>query len=322
MIRLLLKLTGIFILAYTAVHLGYAKLEKELVSRSCFDIVGLPTPEIPTQGEGKKELQSNKPPLQGLSEEQTSVTGTEEGSGATLAPEVATNDQTVNNDGPPDFQVIIRRNIFQLTQQELPEVVVEEAPTVVEKPTKEVQTALNLTLLGTVMGDNRTSRAIIIEDKKREQKLYQVGDAVQGALIESIERGKVVLDVFGAREILLLKKREGGGPGQSVMSRPPRPPRPSPPVLTPPVLSDPVDIEEEGLEELDDLEAPEEDEKDDVLEEKNIITRRRPPSIPPNRRIGFRRNPIPNAPNIDEEAPIDEPNEDTLPDEQDIPIEE
>ncbi len=316
MIRLLLKLAGIFVLAYTAVHLGYAKLEKDLLSRSCFTIVGLPTPETPTQKDGNKRAQPSNsvntapqlPPLEG----QSSLTENEEDSASTLSTNLATNGQAVDNENK-DFQIIIRRNIFQLTQQELP-ATREEVTTVVEKPPNEVQTALNLTLLGTVMGDNRTSRAIIVGEKKNEQKLYQVGDAVQGAIIESVERGKVILDVFGARETLLMKKREGGGLGRPFISRSPRPPRPNRPV--------PVDIEDEELEDIEDLEDLEEDEEDEALEEKRVRTRRRPPSIRPHRRINFRRNPIRNTPSMDKDVPIDEPNEEVLLDQDDLPEDE
>jgi len=105
-----------------------------------------------------------------------------------------------------DFQIIVTRNIFQASLESVaqkPEEVVEElAPT-----------SLNLTLLGTVTGNDRDARAIIVDNKEKQQDLYQVGDAVQGAFIESIERGKITLDVNGNKEALLIKEREGGGPG-------------------------------------------------------------------------------------------------------------
>ena len=105
-----------------------------------------------------------------------------------------------------------------------------------ETTPEEVPTTLNLTLLGTVLGDEHTSRAIIIEEKQNEQKLYQIGDAVQGAIIESIERGKVVLEVFGAKETLMMKKREGGGPGPprlpNRVSKPQPRPAPTPMKIT------------------------------------------------------------------------------------------
>jgi hypothetical protein len=327
MIRTLLTLAGIFVLAYAVIHLGYAKLEKELKSRSCFEIAGLPTPIPPTttpQSDGSKKPRPNTDTLQPSSvdpvnnplqlppEGQPSLsplTENEQESAPTLstdsATDGATGDQTVDDENP-DFQIIIRRNIFQVIQEELPVTPEEETTPAVVEPVKEVQTALNLTLLGTVMGDSKTSRAIITEERKNEQKLYQVGDAVQGAIIESIERGKVILDVFGARETLLMKKREGGGPGLPIMSRDPRPPQPQRP--------DPHDIEDEELEGPDELEDFEEDAEDGLVEEKKASTRRQPPSIRPHRRINFRRNPIRNPQATEEDLPAEVPlDEEPLP---------
>lgn len=96
---------------------------------------------------------------------------------------------------------------------------------------------------------------------------------MQGAIIESIERGKVILDVFGARETLMMKKREGGGPGLPSLPARISPPEPRP---APDLMED----------EVDDIEV------DEDLEEKQVRTTRRPPSIRPHRRINFRRNPI------------------------------
>ncbi|WP_446008660.1 type II secretion system protein N [Candidatus Electrothrix sp.] len=322
MIKILLKLAGIFVLAYTAVHLGYAQLEKELLHRSCFDIAGLPTPGPAIQHRGDKEEPqpnaegppaelrhqhtANTAPGLPLEDQSTTSENREETLPTDLPGDVPAVGQTIDYENP-DFQVIIRRNIFQLTQQEEP-VITEEQPTLIEKqPVKEVQTALNLTLLGTVTGDKQAARAIIVEDNKNEQKLYQIGDAVQGAIIESIERGKVILDVFGAQEALLMKKREGGGPGLPFITRSPRPPAPQPPQI------------EEELEDMDDFEDPEED---DSVEEKSIKTQRRPPAIRPHRRVNFRRNPIRNPSDMEEDMPIDELDEEVLPDLDRLPEEE
>lgn len=114
-----------------------------------------------------------------------------------------------------DFQVIVTRNIFQASLEsvvELPEEVTEDL----------VTTSLNLTLLGTVTGNDLDARAIIVDNKAKQQDLYRVGDTVQGAFVDSIERGKITLDVNGKKEALLIKDREGGGPG------PPNEPSPKP----------------------------------------------------------------------------------------------
>jgi hypothetical protein len=267
MFRVAAILAGIFVAAYAAVHLGYARLEKELLGRSCCSIAQLPAdlPISATGDQGKKEKLNRSIP--GIP-----------AAGGPPAPRPsmpATGQATDRN--KPDFQVIIRRDIFQLVPEEEP-IITKQPPAADQIKTPEaVPTTLNLTLLGTVLGDERTSRAIIIEQKQNEQKLYQIGDAVQGAVIESIERGQVILDVFGKRETLTMKKREGGGPGPP--SLPARFSRPEP--------QPPPDLTEENVDE------PKEDE---AVQEKQVNTARRPPRIRPHRRINFRGNPLRNAP--------------------------
>ncbi len=108
----------------------------------------------------------------------------------------------------PDYRIIIERNIFQAA------IGAEPGGDEYLEPT-----ALKLALLGTVSGTKRDARAIIVDEQKKKQDLYQIGDSVQGALIQSIERGKVILQVHGRREVLLLKDRQGGGgPGRRQLS--------------------------------------------------------------------------------------------------------
>ncbi len=111
----------------------------------------------------------------------------------------------------PDYRIIIERNIFQA--------VVGAGPGGDEEYLE--PTALKLSLLGTVSGTKRDARAIIVDEQKKKQDLYQIGDSVQGALIQSIERGKVILQVNGRREVLLLKDRQGGRPDRRQL--PPEP---------------------------------------------------------------------------------------------------
>jgi type II secretion system protein C len=107
---------------------------------------------------------------------------------------------------PDDYSIIVDRNIFQaaITKTEK----VETSPV----PAELAATKLKLSLMGTISGVERDSRAIISDDQKKQQDIYQIGDSIQGALIKTIERGRVVLNVNGADEELLLKDREGGGP--------------------------------------------------------------------------------------------------------------
>ncbi len=110
---------------------------------------------------------------------------------------------------PPEqrLQVIVSRNIFQAALEKKKPEPVEKKVVEEAQPTK-----LNLVLLGTVVGDDEDARAIVVDKTAKKQDIYRVGDAVQGAIIETIGRGKVTLDVNGRKESLLIKEREGGGP--------------------------------------------------------------------------------------------------------------
>lgn len=121
----------------------------------------------------------------------------------TAEPEVA---RTEIARKPDDYTIIVDRNIFQA--------VITKTETKEPPPSAEelAATKLKLSLMGTISGVERDSRAIIADDLKKQQDIYQVGDSIQGALIKSIERGRVVLNVNGVDEELLLKDREGGGP--------------------------------------------------------------------------------------------------------------
>lgn len=131
----------------------------------------------------------------------------------------------------PDFDMIVERNIFGATEKTEPLPVEEQEPI----ETLE-ETTLQLSLLGTIAGDSGSARAIILDQKKKSQDIYRVGDAVQGAEIRQILRGKVVLRHGEKDEILTMvegddkphatakvdKKRErpGRGSRSRVRARP------------------------------------------------------------------------------------------------------
>lgn len=178
MLRAIVKMVAIFLLAGAGVHFWYGRVEKQLL----------------VVEEHKEQPAANnidKPTVPAKTE----------------VPE--TLNRKVND--AVNYQIIASRNIFQAVievQEKVPEKVVK----------KVVPTSLDLTLLGTVAGDEHTARAIIIDNKAKKQDIFQIGDAIQGAFIETIERGKVTLDVNGRPETLTIKKREGGGPGAPQMS--------------------------------------------------------------------------------------------------------
>jgi type II secretory pathway component PulC len=121
----------------------------------------------------------------------------------------------VNEESEPvanDYQVIVARNIFQ-AGLESGGPAGDSGQT---DPDDLAETRLFLTLLGTVTGSKDDARAIIRDDKTKLEDLYQVGSQIQGAVINRITRGKVVLQVSGREEVLTIKDPESpdrGRPG-------------------------------------------------------------------------------------------------------------
>jgi len=112
-----------------------------------------------------------------------------------------------------NYQIIVARNIFEAILEPPKVVPKKKAPVKVEK--KPEPTTLKLVLQGTVVGNDQDARAIIVDQKKKKQDIYQIGDAVQGALITAVERGKVVLEFNGKKQFLLINERKGGPGGAS-----------------------------------------------------------------------------------------------------------
>jgi len=107
---------------------------------------------------------------------------------------------------PPGYEMIVQRNIFGATEK------VETGIVEVEEKVEQVamlqETSLALSLLGTITGDTDNSRAIIFDQRMRNQDIYMVGDSVQEALIRQILRGKVVLRHGDKDEVLSMAGKE------------------------------------------------------------------------------------------------------------------
>lgn len=125
---------------------------------------------------------------------------------AKLEMETKTQKQTVREQGrvrPPkkDLKIIVKRQLFGAPASEQP---------VVKEPVKDEEniaaSTLDVVLMGTVKSDNDGNRAIILDKATRKQQIYGVGDAIEGALIEKILRGKVILVANGKNEILDMSK--------------------------------------------------------------------------------------------------------------------
>ena len=110
---------------------------------------------------------------------------------------------------PKDYEAIVSRNIFQALLE------VSESESLLTEDEDHEETSLKLVLLGTVVGDEKDARAIIIDEKEKKQDLFRIGDSVQNARIRKIVRGQVILDVDGRTEALTIKERKGGGASPS-----------------------------------------------------------------------------------------------------------
>lgn len=103
------------------------------------------------------------------------------------------------------YRNILDRNVFKSIESEDKVKKTEEEEVDVETLN---YTSLKLSLVGTVVGEEKNTFAVIKEDSKKEQELYRVGDTIQGALIKDILRGKIVLRVGDRDEILAIEEGE------------------------------------------------------------------------------------------------------------------
>ncbi len=65
-------------------------------------------------------------------------------------------------------------------------------------------TELNLELKGTVVGDGKDSYAFILDRESKKEEVYYANDFVMGARIVGIMKGRIVLNVDGREEALLM----------------------------------------------------------------------------------------------------------------------
>ena len=87
---------------------------------------------------------------------------------------------------------------------------------------------MGISLRGTIAGPKEIARAII-EDGK-EQKSYRIGDEIKGAILRAIHRNKVIMDVGGQEQMLIIEDVEAKPAASQKASQAARPPRgvPSP----------------------------------------------------------------------------------------------
>lgn len=84
---------------------------------------------------------------------------------------------------------------------------------------------LGLILKGTIAGPKEIARAII--ESKNEQKIYKINDEIMGATLLAIFRNKVIMNVNGQEQMLVMEESPSGSksPGVSGPVSPSRMPR-------------------------------------------------------------------------------------------------
>jgi len=106
------------------------------------------------------------------------------------------------------YQPVIKRDLFGIGGTEK---VLAPEP----EPTEGLErTDMNIKLWGTVTGKGSVKYAVIearTDAKRMEQELYQEGDNIESATLEKILDNKVILNVKGTRQVLMLEKFEQKG---------------------------------------------------------------------------------------------------------------
>jgi type II secretory pathway component PulC len=99
-----------------------------------------------------------------------------------------------------DYRVILQRNLFgpQPDSEKSAEAAV-PVPVSTETP---MATNLDFVLMGTIQGSTGMERAVILDKKLQKQDLYETGDAIEGAFVKEILKGKVILSANGRDEVL------------------------------------------------------------------------------------------------------------------------
>ena len=103
--------------------------------------------------------------------------------------------------GKTEYDVIVERDLLQVGKN------LSSASAIpVEKEVVRPIAEMGLTLKGTITGPKEIARAII--EEKREQKSYKIGDEVKGATVLEIYRNKVIMDVNGQEQMLVIEETQ------------------------------------------------------------------------------------------------------------------
>lgn len=124
--------------------------------------------------------------------------------------------------GRAEYNVIVERDLLQVEKKAAVE---GKAPA--ERDVVRPIAEMGLTLRGTITGPKEVARAII--EEKNEQTSYKIGDDVKGATVLAIYRNKVIMDVNGQEQMLVIDEAKSKPGTQPRVERPGTSSRPSPP---------------------------------------------------------------------------------------------
>ena len=99
------------------------------------------------------------------------------------------------------YRSIWERNLFAVTVDESEQ---RQARSLAAKIDQLSLTSLNCSLIGTIVNEGGDSWAIIRDNQNKRQNKYTVGSTIRGAKVRMILRNKVVLNINGKDELLVM----------------------------------------------------------------------------------------------------------------------
>ncbi|MBW1802762.1 MAG: hypothetical protein JRJ85_18750, partial [Deltaproteobacteria bacterium] len=113
----------------------------------------------------------------------------------------ASHQKIVNARDMGHYKAIWERNLFGTKRAEDPQTAASDLMSQIDQL---ALTTLNCTLIGTIINENGDSWAIIKDNQGNTQEKYKVGSMISGARVVMILRNKVVLNIDGKDELLVM----------------------------------------------------------------------------------------------------------------------
>ncbi|HWR69418.1 MAG TPA: PDZ domain-containing protein [Desulfomonilia bacterium] len=129
----------------------------------------------------------------------------------------------INKDRPPknrgDYEVITSRDLLKVTKAR-PSGADQPLSGDVERPLAQ----MGILLRGTITGPSEIARAII--EEAGDQKLFRIGESLKGATLIAIFRNKVIMEVNGQQQMLVVEESRSSPSLASASGRTREPRRP------------------------------------------------------------------------------------------------